>query len=139
MQIALATGLALALSSTAIVLQSLQEKGLSGTTGGKSAFSVLLFQDIAVIPILATFPLLATLSPAASDNHGHGGGSACQDWLSHQPGWVNTLLVFARHPVPGTNSVIFKPSPRSLAMRATNKATRMRPTFMFPIDKSSCE
>ncbi len=92
-QVALATGLALALSSTAIVLQSLQEKGLTGTTGGKSAFSVLLFQDIAVIPILATFPLLATLAPAASDDHGHGGGSAFQDWLSHQPGWVNTLLV----------------------------------------------
>lgn len=92
-QVALAVGLALALSSTAIVLQSLQEKGLSGTAGGKSAFSVLLFQDIAVIPILATFPLLATLTPETSEGHGHGGSTHFQEWLSHQPGWINTLLV----------------------------------------------
>jgi monovalent cation:proton antiporter-2 (CPA2) family protein len=56
---ALAIGLTLAMSSTAIVLQSLQEKGLDKTAGGQSAFSVLLFQDIAVIPILAVLPLLA--------------------------------------------------------------------------------
>ena len=49
----LAIGMTLALSSTAIVLQSLKEKGLLGTSGGQSAFSVLLFQDMAVIPILA--------------------------------------------------------------------------------------
>ncbi|MFA0810371.1 monovalent cation:proton antiporter-2 (CPA2) family protein [Microbulbifer epialgicus] len=54
-----AIGLILALSSTAIVLQSLSEKGLLKTQGGRSAFAVLLFQDIAVIPILALLPLLA--------------------------------------------------------------------------------
>lgn len=57
--IALAIGLALSLSSTAIVLQTLSEKGLMQTGGGRSAFSVLLTQDIAVIPILAFLPLLA--------------------------------------------------------------------------------
>ena len=46
----LTIGLILALSSTAIVLQSLSEKGLLKSTGGQSAFSILLFQDIAVIP-----------------------------------------------------------------------------------------
>lgn len=91
-QMALAIGLALALSSTAIVLQGLQEKGLSNTAGGRSAFSVLLFQDIAVIPMLAVFPLLVTLTPAGAGDDGHG-GSAFQEWLAHQPGWVNTLLV----------------------------------------------
>lgn len=55
----LAVGLILALSSTAIVLQMLREKGLIKTEAGKSAFSVLLFQDIAVIPLLALLPLLA--------------------------------------------------------------------------------
>ncbi len=58
-QIALAVGLIFALSSTAIVLQTLSEKGLMQTQGGRSAFSVLLTQDIAVIPILALLPLLA--------------------------------------------------------------------------------
>ena len=57
--VALAVGLILALSSTAIVLQTLSEKGLSRSDGGQSAFSVLLFQDIAVIPMLALIPLLA--------------------------------------------------------------------------------
>ena len=56
---ALAIGLMLALSSTAIVLQTLTEKGWIKQEAGQTAFSVLLFQDIAVIPILALLPLLA--------------------------------------------------------------------------------
>lgn len=55
----LAVGLMLALSSTAIVLQTLTEKGWIKHEAGQNAFSVLLFQDIAVIPILALLPLLA--------------------------------------------------------------------------------
>ena len=57
--VALAVGLVLSLSSTAIVLQTLNEKGLMKSGGGQSSFSVLLFQDIAVIPMLAFIPLLA--------------------------------------------------------------------------------
>ena len=60
---ALAIGLIFALSSTAIVLQTLAEKGLIQTSGGRSIFSVLLTQDIAVIPALALLPLLATTTP----------------------------------------------------------------------------
>ena len=56
---ALAIGSMLALSSTAIVLQTLTEKGWIKHEAGQNAFSVLLFQDIAVIPILALLPLLA--------------------------------------------------------------------------------
>ncbi|MEM7601090.1 MAG: monovalent cation:proton antiporter-2 (CPA2) family protein, partial [Verrucomicrobiota bacterium] len=94
-QMSLAIGMALALSSTAIVLQSLQEKGLTKTSGGQSAFAVLLFQDIAVIPMLAVLPLLATISAEKKDDHGHGHGEVhpIAEWVSHQPGWVNTLLV----------------------------------------------
>ncbi len=55
----LAIGLTLTMSSTAIAIQTLNEKGLMRTSAGQSAFSVLLFQDIAVIPILALLPLLA--------------------------------------------------------------------------------
>ena len=57
--ISLAIGLMFGLSSTAIVLQTLNEKGLIKTDGGRASFSVLLFQDIAVIPMLALIPLLA--------------------------------------------------------------------------------
>lgn len=66
--ISLTVGLIFALSSTAIVLQTFQEKALHQTEGGKSAFSVLLFQDIAVIPMLALIPLLAIPDLATTAN-----------------------------------------------------------------------
>ncbi|WP_303704671.1 monovalent cation:proton antiporter-2 (CPA2) family protein [Celeribacter baekdonensis] len=59
-QTGLALGMILSLSSTAVVLQTLSEKKLIHTGGGRAAFSVLLTQDIAVIPMLALMPLLAT-------------------------------------------------------------------------------
>eukprot|EP00903_Cladosiphon_okamuranus_P004397 g4395.t1 len=67
----IAIGLALALSSTAIVIQTLSEKGLLRSQAGNNVFSVLLFQDIAVIPILAALPLLA-ISGGHSDEAHHG-------------------------------------------------------------------
>lgn len=59
MNTSIALSLTFAMSSTAIVLQTLKEKNLDKTHAGKSSFAVLLFQDIAVIPILAIIPLLA--------------------------------------------------------------------------------
>ena len=87
-QSALAVGLILALSSTAIVLQTLEEKGWMKTTPGQSAFSVLLFQDIAVIPMIALLPLLAVhqASHGAADTHNGGG-------LEHLPGWLQGLAI----------------------------------------------
>ncbi|MDQ3277550.1 MAG: monovalent cation:proton antiporter-2 (CPA2) family protein [Bacteroidota bacterium] len=85
---AVATGLIMAMSSTAIVMQSLREKGLMKTNAGQSAFSVLLFQDIAVIPILAFFPLLSNLAVNRS------GGNKVSTWLAGQPAGVQALIVF---------------------------------------------
>ncbi len=59
MQTSLVIGMGLALSSTAIALRVIEEQGLNGTETGQSGFAVLLFQDIAVIPMLAILPLLA--------------------------------------------------------------------------------
>ncbi len=70
---ALAMGMILALSSTAIVLQTLTEKNLLKSEGGEASFSVLLFQDVAVIPMLAILPLLA-LPELAVDVGAHGAG-----------------------------------------------------------------
>ncbi len=68
-QESLTIGLILAMSSTAIVLQSLQERGILRSPIGQSVFSVLLFQDISVIPILALLPLLATTGFAGGADH----------------------------------------------------------------------
>ncbi len=69
-QTSLAVGMTLALSSTAIVLPTLSEKGLMQTNGGRSAFSVLLTQDIAVIPMLIALPLLAVMPSVAINPDG---------------------------------------------------------------------
>ncbi len=109
---ALAIGLSLSLSSTAIVLQTLSEKGLMQTSGGRSVFSVLLTQDIAVIPILAFLPLLAVTLPTPvnvapdgslvrggeeahhGDHGGHGNDAAhaAIDLVQSLPAWGITLV-----------------------------------------------
>jgi glutathione-regulated potassium-efflux system protein KefB len=96
--IGLAIGLTLALSSTAIVLQTLTEKGLMQTSGGRSVFSVLLTQDIAVIPILAFLPLLVVTLPVKINDDGsivrttaddHGYSMSLVEGL---PAWGVTLV-----------------------------------------------
>jgi glutathione-regulated potassium-efflux system ancillary protein KefC len=57
-QVAVVAALGLALSSTAIALQAIHERNLMRTTSGQAGFSILLFQDVAAIPILALLPLL---------------------------------------------------------------------------------
>jgi monovalent cation:proton antiporter-2 (CPA2) family protein len=83
---ALVIGFVLAMSSTAIVLQMLDEKGLRQRAVGRSAFGVLLFQDLAVIPLLALLPLAAMNdAPAVAASDG---------FLAHQANWVKVLASF---------------------------------------------
>jgi monovalent cation:proton antiporter-2 (CPA2) family protein len=83
-QPALAIGMIFSASSTAIALQTLNEKGLLTSKGGQTSFSVLLFQDLAVIPILAILPLLAMTGAVTSPTAAHGGDVAP---------WQRALLV----------------------------------------------
>jgi len=83
-QSSMAIALILPLSSTAIGVQTLTERGLMKTEGGQSAFSILLFQAVAVIPILALLPLLATTPMDPASQAGTGSTLA---------GWQQTLLV----------------------------------------------
>lgn len=84
----LAIGCAIAMSSTAIILQTLSEKGLTKTPSGEASFSVLLFQDIMVIPILAVLPLLAVNSTIITE-HAH------DTLLDGAPGWMKTLAILS--------------------------------------------
>ncbi|MGB1235935.1 MAG: cation:proton antiporter [Planktomarina sp.] len=91
--VALAVGLILSLSSTAIVLQTLAEKGLMQSTGGRSAFSVLLTQDIAVIPMLALMPLLALGTLHGADvHHAEDAHHATMSLVEGLPAWGVTLV-----------------------------------------------
>jgi len=87
----LAIGLILALSSTAIVLQTLSEKGLLKTQSGRNSFSVLLFQDISLIPILAFMPLLA--ATAIGQHAGPGAESHGTNYLESLESWQLGLLI----------------------------------------------
>lgn len=87
---AIAIGLILALSSTAIVLQTLSEKGLMRNVAGRSAFSVLLFQDMAVIPILALLPIIATLGAPADLSESALGNI---DGVAQMSGWLQLLII----------------------------------------------
>ena len=92
--VALAIGLVMALSSTAIVLQTLNEKGLMKSDGGQSSFSVLLFQDIAVIPMLALVPLLALPELVEGLHHGTGddGHGPAMSLVDGLPAWGAALV-----------------------------------------------
>ena len=87
---ALAVGLVLSLSSTAIVLQTLGEKGLLRGDGGQASFAVLLFQDIAVIPILALLPLLALSGGGAARE-----GAEGINLVAHLNAWQASLATIA--------------------------------------------
>ncbi len=102
-QIGLAVGMIFALSSTAIVLQTMTEKGLMRTNGGRSSFAVLLTQDVAVIPMLALMPLLAIQQVTANldgsisrgqsfvDAQGH--SAASNGLLQGLPAWASAVTV----------------------------------------------
>ena len=89
-QIGVAVGCILALSSTAIVLQTFNEKQLLPTQGGQAGFAVLLFQDVAAIPMLALMPLLAASGIRSTGDGGHGA-----NLLAHQPAWIVALVSIA--------------------------------------------
>ncbi|HEX8605362.1 MAG TPA: glutathione-regulated potassium-efflux system protein KefC [Pseudoduganella sp.] len=81
---ALVAGIALALSSTAIAVQNMNERHLDNTPAGKAAFAILLFQDMAAIPLLVAVPLLG------------GSGAADFNWL-FAVGAVICVLVVGRY------------------------------------------
>ena len=125
-QISLAVGMVLALSSTAIVLQTLNEKGLMRSDGGQGSFSVLLMQDIAVIPMLAFLPLLVMPDlmdlggeaaghgdAAHGDDHGDGHGDGHGQSMSLVDGlngWQTALMNLAAiAAVLGIGSVLTGP------------------------------
>lgn len=83
-QIGVVVGCIFALSSTAIVLQTFAEKQLLNTAGGQAGFAVLLFQDVAAIPMLALLPLL-TMGGAT---HQTADAHSSSNWLTHQDAWV---------------------------------------------------
>jgi monovalent cation:H+ antiporter-2, CPA2 family len=116
---ALAIGMILSLSSTAIVLQTMTEKGLMRSSAGQNSFSVLLFQDLAVIPILAVLPLLSFHPAGQADLQ-----QAPAGWMDQLPGWARTIAVLlAVALVIFTGRTLVRPILRYVA------STRLRELF----------
>lgn len=108
-QVALIMGMIGAMSSTAIVLQTLAEKNLMRTGGGRASFAVLLTQDLAVVPILSVMPLLAmeavqgitaqtfgvTNPVVVEESHGTDVAEPLLNLIQTLPAWQTTLLTLA--------------------------------------------
>jgi monovalent cation:proton antiporter-2 (CPA2) family protein len=93
-------GFGLSLSSTPLVLQVLAERGQLKTQQGRAAFGILLFQDLAVLPVLAVLPLLSPLE------HAHASG----------PWWVPLLkLVAVALVIIGGGRLLLRPALRVVA------------------------
>jgi monovalent cation:proton antiporter-2 (CPA2) family protein len=115
---ALAVGFVMAMSSTAIVLQTLEEKGLRQGAVGQTAFGVLLLQDLAVIPLFAILPLLV----AAGDKPHATVHNA--SLLAGDPAWLQVLAGFAAVAVVvGGGRYLVRPAFRFIA------AARLREIF----------
>src|SRR5690606_2800203 len=85
---AVTLGFILSISSTAIDLQTFQEKGLMHTAAGTAAFGILLFQDVSTIPMFAALPLLALGTVIGPDTQPQG-------MLADFPAGVQALAVLA--------------------------------------------
>ena len=98
---AVVAGIALALSSTAIVVQNMQERHLDNTPAGTAAFAILLFQDMAAIPLLVAIPLLGA---------GDGGGFS----VLRAGGAVLAVLVIGRYAIRPALRLIAKTGLREI-------------------------
>ncbi|HEX2800583.1 MAG TPA: monovalent cation:proton antiporter-2 (CPA2) family protein, partial [Phenylobacterium sp.] len=116
-RVGFAVGLILAMSSTAIVLQSLEEKGMRQGPVGAASFGVLLFQDLAVIPLFALLPLFAPAGAPAS-------AAPDTSLLAALPGWARALAELAAvAAVVGGGRYLIRPMFRFIA------AARLREIF----------
>ncbi|NUA31929.1 glutathione-regulated potassium-efflux system protein KefC [Cupriavidus basilensis] len=108
-QVALVAGLGLALSSTAIALATLTERNLFGTPAGAASFGILLFQDIAAIPMIALLPLLAAGGADA-------GASGAGGWLgaAKAVGVIGAVVVGGRYLVRPALRVIARTDMREM-------------------------
>jgi glutathione-regulated potassium-efflux system ancillary protein KefC len=106
-QVALVAALGLSLSSTAIALATLGERNLMGTPAGQAGFAILLFQDIAAIPMIALIPLLGV---AADSSAGNGG------WLgaARLGGVIFGVIVIGRYLVRPALRIIAKSEMREI-------------------------
>jgi glutathione-regulated potassium-efflux system ancillary protein KefC len=106
-QVALVAALGLSLSSTAIALATLGERNLMGTPAGQAGFAILLFQDIAAIPMIALIPLLGVAADAGAGNGG---------WLgaARLAGVILGVIVIGRYLVRPALRIIAKSEMREI-------------------------
>ena len=92
-QVAMLVGLTFALSSTALVMQILQEKGELYSPVGKNGFAILLMQDLTVVPLLALVPILASTGELSREH-------SLFEQISIASGYILALLLIAKFVIP---------------------------------------
>jgi len=125
---ALVVGMVLAPSSTAIVLQSLNERGLRRTEAGRDAFSVLLFQDVAVIPLIALIPIVGAFGSGAETDIVASVTKAAEhsgsiSWMTgFHPAVRGLITIGAVMGVIGISRLVMRPLFRSVAASKQREA-----------------
>jgi len=98
---------------------------MSPAAAGQNSFAVLLFQDLAVIPILAVFPLLAAAGAVAPGAHG---GAPASTWTAGLQGWAQTLAVVATvGAVIAAGRILVRPAFRFIACALHRHGSRAHP------------
>jgi len=100
-EVALLIGMTFALSSTAFVLQLLQERGEIASKHGTTAFSILLMQDMAIVPLLAIVPLMSIAGPISST-------AARWEQLVIIIGMLGLLIAFGRYVIPFALNILVR-------------------------------
>ncbi len=116
---AVIVGLALAMSSTAIAMQTVAQRSITRTDTGRATLAILLVQDVAVIPILAIIPLLATLAGTSALGIGEEVLEAVEnpfDW------WVALALVGAFIGALAGSRYVIRPLMRWIALTKVSEA-----------------
>lgn len=100
-QVALLIGMAFALSSTAFVLQLLQERGEIASKQGRTAFSILLMQDMAIVPLLAVVPIISTTGRLSGD-------VPLWEQVTIVTGMLGLIAIFGKYLLPKTLNYLAK-------------------------------
>ncbi|UCF66489.1 MAG: cation:proton antiporter, partial [Acidobacteriota bacterium] len=107
-------GYLIALSSTGLALRVLEDRGETASPHGRFMVGVLVFQDLAAVPMLATVPLLVGVAGAAADSASYGGGGALTLQLGKSLAVLAGVVVLGRIVFPWLANLVLRTGSREV-------------------------